>query len=233
MEAGERSGAVGVDAEMLPDGRVDSVAIVGQGGAREVEGSAIERGDYLYGVGVIDVVRGAEDFEGSDGGCGGGEGGEERCEVLGAEERFVALDVDVDVCGVLLGDGVDAVGAAGEIGAGDDEGPGVMAAESGDLVGVCGDEDGVELGAGAGGVVDPCEHGSAGDFAQDFARETGGGEARRDDAESAGAILFRIQGHVSLTLPDTARIMGDGGTDRLYDSGAAIPTHTRRCSSDG
>ena len=45
-----------------------------------------------------------------------GEGAQESGEVLGFEEGFVALDVDVDVGVDLLGDGVDAVGAAGEIG---------------------------------------------------------------------------------------------------------------------
>ena len=36
--------------------------------------------------------------------------------MFGFKEGFVALDVDVDVGVDLLGDGVDAVGAAGEIG---------------------------------------------------------------------------------------------------------------------
>ncbi len=36
--------------------------------------------------------------------------------MLGLEEGFVALDVDVDVGVDELGDGVEAVGAAGEIG---------------------------------------------------------------------------------------------------------------------
>ena len=48
--------------------------------------------------------------------CGCGEGAEEGGEVFGFEEGFVALDVDVDVGGDELGDGVDAVGAAGEVG---------------------------------------------------------------------------------------------------------------------
>ena len=62
MEAGQRGGSVGVDAEVLPDGRVDAVAVVGKGGAREVERAAVKGGDYLYGVGIGDVLRGAEDF---------------------------------------------------------------------------------------------------------------------------------------------------------------------------
>ena len=173
VEEGQRGGSVGVDTEMFPDGRVDAVTVVWKGGAREVEGSAVERGDDLDGVGVVDVVRRAADLECGDLGGRGGERGEQRSEVFGTQERLVSLDVDVDVCGVVLGDGVDAVGAAGEIGAGHDEGPRVVVAERGDFFGVGGDEDGVELRAGAGGVVDPGEHWPAGDFAKNLARESG------------------------------------------------------------
>jgi len=98
-------------------------------------------------------------------------------------------------------------------------------AEGGDFVGVGGDEKVVELRASAGSVVDPGEHGAAGDLAQNLAVKAGGGEASRDDAEGSGCILDRIYRHSGLTLPDTARIMGDGGTGRLYDLGAAPHTH--------
>ena len=116
---------------------------------------------------------------------------------------------------------MDAVTAAGEIGAGHDDGPVVRVAQGGDFFGVGRDEEVVELGAGAGGVVDPGEHGAAGDFAQNLAMQAGGGEARRDDAEGSRQIHW----HSGLTLPDTTRIMGDGGTGRLYDLGAAPHTH--------
>ena len=56
-------------------------------------------------------------------------------------------------------------------------------AELGNLVGVGGDEDTVKLGAGAGGVVNPGEHGASGDGAEDLAREARGGEAGGDYAE--------------------------------------------------
>ena len=92
------------------------VAVVGDGGAGEVEGAAVGGGDYFYGVGVGDVGGGAADFEGGDFDVGVGEGAEEGGEVFGLEEGLVALDVDVDVGVDLLGDGVDAVGAAGEVG---------------------------------------------------------------------------------------------------------------------
>ncbi len=79
------------------------VAVVGDGGAGEVEGAAVGGGDDFDGVGVVDVLGGAEDFEGGDFDVRLGEGAEEGGEVFGFEEGFVALDVDVDV-------GVDAAG---------------------------------------------------------------------------------------------------------------------------
>ena len=100
------------------------------------------------------------------------------------------MNVDVDVGVVVAGDGVDAIGAAGEVGRGELDGPLVAMAELGYLVGVGGDEDAVELGAGAGGVVDPGEHGASGDGAEDFAWEARGSEAGGDYAEDGR--LFRM-----------------------------------------
>ncbi len=118
---------------MFPVGWVDSVAVVGDGGSGEVEGAAVVGGDYFYGVGVGDVFGGAEDFEGGyvDGGVG--EGSEERGQVFGLQEGFVALDVDVDGGGADLGYGVEAVGAGGEVGRGHLVGPEVLDAEVGDF----------------------------------------------------------------------------------------------------
>jgi len=115
--------------------------------------------------------------------------------VLGFEEGFVTLDVDVDGGVVELGYGVEAVGAAGEVGRGHLAGPGVARAEVSDFVGVSSDEDFVELGAGSGGFVDPGEHGASGDGAEDFAGETRGGQAGGDDSEDFDAgMLFWLPG---------------------------------------
>ena len=65
----------------------------------------------------------------------------------------------------------------------------LLVAEVGDFVGVGGDEDLVELGAGAGGFVNPCKHWASGDGAKDFAGESRGGEAGGDDSED-GAVRF-------------------------------------------
>ena len=193
VEAVEGFGAVGVEAEVLPDGEVGGgVAVVGDGGAGEVEGLMVQARDDLYGVGVGDVFRSAGGFEGCDLDCGVREGGEEGGDVLGAEEGFVTLEVDVDVGGVELGDGVDAVGAGGKVGAGEEGGPVVCAAEGEDFLGVCGDEDVVKLGAGAGGFVDPGQHGAAGEVAEDLAGKAEGGEAGGDDGEGAGRRHGRL-----------------------------------------
>jgi len=61
-EALEGGFAVGVEAEVLPVLRAGSVAVVRDGGAGEVEGSAVGGGDNFYGVGIVDVFRGAADF---------------------------------------------------------------------------------------------------------------------------------------------------------------------------
>ena len=112
-----------------------------------------------------------------------GEGFQKCGEVLGFEEGFIALDVDVNVGGDELGDGVDAVGATEEIGGGELDGPVVLMAKIRYFFGVGGDDDAVELRTGYGGFVDPGEHGAAGDGAKDFAGEACGGEASRDDTE--------------------------------------------------
>ena len=166
------------------------VAVVGDGGAGEVERAAVVGGDDFDGIGVGGVLGCAEDFESGDFDVRFGKGSQERGEVLGFKERLVALDVDVDVSWKLLGDGVDAVGSAWEVGGGELDGPVVFVAEIGDLFGVCGNNNAGELRAGDGGFVDPGEHGTAGDGTKDFARQARGGEAGRDDAEDGGRALF-------------------------------------------
>ncbi|MCU1252188.1 MAG: hypothetical protein JWQ49_5217 [Edaphobacter sp.] len=167
-----------------------SVAIKGDGGSGEVEGSAVGGGDYFDCVWVGDAVGSAEDLEGGDFDVRLREGAEEGGEVLGFEKGFVALNVDVDVGRDLLRDGVDAIGAAGEIGGGEMDGPVVLEAEVGDFFGVGGDDDAVKLGAGGGGFVDPGEHRPSGDDAKDFTGEAGGGEAGGDDAKDGGGRPF-------------------------------------------
>lgn len=188
-EAFEGGAAVGVDAEVLAvAGESDAVAVKGDGGAGEVEGAAVGGGDDLDGVGVGDVVGRAGDGEGADLDAGVAEEVEQGREVIGREERLVALDVEVDVGADGLGDGVDAVGAAGAVGGGEDGGDAAGLAEVEDLVGVGGDEDTVEKGAGAGGAIDPGDHGVAGDFAEDFAGEAGGTEAGGNDGEDVTEV---------------------------------------------
>lgn len=191
-EAQEGRAAVGVEAQVLPVGgfTVGEVAgeigvpIVGDGGPAEVERAAVGGVDDLYGVGVGDVFGCADGFDGGAFDLGtAGEGAEERVNVLGLQERFVSLDVDVDVCLALEGDGAHAVGAAGQIGVGHLTEPAVDFAEVGDLLAVGGDDDSVELRAAEGSLNDPLQHGATEEWAQHFTGQAGGGEAGGNDSE--------------------------------------------------
>ena len=64
----------------------------------------------------------------------------------------------------------------------------VLLGEVEDLVGVGSDEDLVEQGAGAGGAIDPGDHGLAGNFAEDLAGQARGAEAGGDDGEDVAKV---------------------------------------------
>jgi len=113
----------------------------------------------------------------------------EKCgDVVGEEERFVALDVDVNVGVVELDYGVEAVGAAREIGRRELDGDVEAMAEVGDFFGVGGYEDLVELRAGACSFDYPREEWATGDLAKEFAGKASRGEAGGDDSEDAMGV---------------------------------------------
>jgi hypothetical protein len=62
------------------------------------------------------------------------------------------------------------------------------------FVGVGGDDDAVELGACPCGLEDPGEHGPPGDDAKDFTGESGGLEARGNNADHVHGVLFATSG---------------------------------------
>ena len=169
----ERGLAIGVQADVLPVKRGSVVAVVGDRCTREIERSAIRSGDYLDRVRIDDVLRRASDLQGGDIDVGLPEGAQQCGDVFRAEQRFVALDVDVDVRIVKLRHDVEAVGAAGQIGRRELHGDVDPAAEVGDLLRVGGDEDLVELRAGARGIDDPGEQGTAGYLTEEFAGKAG------------------------------------------------------------
>ena len=70
---------------MFPVLRCGVVAIVRDGGAGEIQGSAVGRGDYFDGVWVGYVLGSAENFEGRDFYVRLGEGAQECGEVFGFE----------------------------------------------------------------------------------------------------------------------------------------------------
>ncbi len=168
---------------------VRGVAVIRDGGAGEVEGAAVAGGDNFDGIWVGDVFRAAVDFEGGGVNVILSEGHEQSVDVVWAQEGLVALDVDVDVeaaVGGVLGDGVKAVGAAGQAGVGEQAGDIVLCAERRNLGGVGGDDDVVKPGAGLRRTVDPKQEGFAEDGAQDLAGQARGTQARGDDAEDSG-----------------------------------------------
>src|SRR6202022_1957680 len=110
--------------------------------------AAIGGGYDLDGVGIRNVLGRAEDFEGGHVDAWLCERSEQCCDMFGAEERLVALDIDVDFGVDELGNGVNSIRSAGQIGRGHFAGNIKLAAKGGDLFGVCGDNGGVELGTG-------------------------------------------------------------------------------------
>ena len=120
VEALQRVGAVGVEAEVLPDRR--TLVVAGRRGwwrgksrARSGRGAVTT----LTALGLVRFFRRAEYLEGGDFHGWRGEGAEERGEVFRAEEGFIALDVDIDLRGVGLGDrrgrGLSRFGAPGDV----------------------------------------------------------------------------------------------------------------------
>jgi len=132
--------AVCVEANVFPVLCRAAVTVVRDRGSGEVESAAIGGGDNFYGVWIMDIGGGAGDLEGGDLDVLLGEGAKQGGEVLGFEKGFVALNVDVDLGVDDLGDGVDAVGAAGEVRRGELAAPVIVAAEGGDLFGVGSDD---------------------------------------------------------------------------------------------
>jgi len=122
------------------------------------------------------------------------EGAKQGGEVLGFQQRFIALNVDVDIRVVLLRYGADAIGSAGQIGRGELHGPAVLAAEICYFVGVGGDQDAVELGAGGCCLEDPREHCPSRDAAQHLTGQPRGGESGRDDTKNCRLRLFAEAG---------------------------------------
>jgi len=155
--------AVAVQANVFPVLCGTAVAIVGDCGSGEVESAAVGGGDDFYGIWVMDVGRDAGDLERGHFDVRFGEGAEQGGEVFGFEEGLIALDVDVDFGVDELGDGVDAVGATGEVRRGELTGPVILTTDRGNFLGIGSYDEVVELGAGPSCLVNPCKHGAPGD----------------------------------------------------------------------
>jgi len=120
------------------------------------------------------------------------EGPQQSCKVLRFQERLVALDVDVDIGLDDLGDSMDSVGAAGQIGRGELKGPAAALAKFSYFGGVRSDENVAELGTGLRCFVDPCQHGFTSNGTKNFAREARRSQTCRDNAEDDRLPLFAL-----------------------------------------
>ena len=81
--------AVGVDSQVLAiAGEALTVAVERDGCTREIEGAVVEGGDYLDGVGVVDLVRRTADGESGDLDFGTVEEREQRRKKVGGQSRL-------------------------------------------------------------------------------------------------------------------------------------------------
>src|SRR5689334_9823068 len=54
-----------IEPDVLPVRHVaDAVAVVGNGGTRKIERAAVEGGDHLYGIGIVDILWRAQRLDG-------------------------------------------------------------------------------------------------------------------------------------------------------------------------
>ena len=168
-EALEGTPAVGIQAEVLEVMDVPgAVSIEGNRGAGEIERAAILRRDDFDGIGIVDIFGGATNFKS---GCVNAwvvERLQEGFNMAWGQEGFVPLDVDVDLGRDLLGNRMQTVGSAGQSRGCHAPGPAAILAELGDLVGVHGDYEPVNLWTGKGGFIDTLQKGLACDFAEHF-----------------------------------------------------------------
>ena len=189
----ERFTAESVQAQVLEreDSKPCAVAVPRDGSAGKVQGASIAGAHHLDRVGRVELrgrARGGEggNLAGVAPGLGGEHGREQRVEVFGAQQGLVALEINVDVRGNGLGDGVDTVGAAAAVLGREHSWEAEALRQFHNLSRVGRDQDLVERRAGAGGAVHPGEHGLARDRPEHFAGQAGRSKARGNDAEDAG-----------------------------------------------
>ena len=153
------------------------------GGPREIEGTVTLPGNDFDHIRVGDVFGGAGNAQSGDLDFWLGEGCQQSRKMGWREQRFIALDINVDIGRSPLRNRMETVGAAGESGGGHAPWPAVPVAKRGDLLGIDGNEDLMKKRTGRRRFVDPGKQRPAGDLAQHLAWQTRGSEPGGDHAE--------------------------------------------------
>lgn len=183
--------AKGVKTKMFPMGHGNasgSVANPWDGSTGEVECIAIEIEHDLDDIGIHDVV-GFDNFDARSGDLDRrvfAHGGDDRVDCLRRNERFIALNVDVNVRGNMRGDFGDAIGAGAVIGARHDG----FASESfdggADAVVVSGDDNARDRLRKADAFDNVLNHREPGNWCKRLARKAHRGVTRGDYGQNCG-----------------------------------------------
>src|ERR1035441_542490 len=127
--------AIGVEAEMLVAAHPPAaIAIKRNGRPGKIKGAAIQRGDYLHGIGIGYILRCARSFECAYLDAFSLHQPEQDVEMLAPGQGLIALHVHVNVSFNGLRNFVDAVGAAAMLRRGQATRPAILAANGGNLV---------------------------------------------------------------------------------------------------
>ena len=182
----QRRFAIGIEAQVLEIARLaGAVAVVWNGGAGEVQGAACRIGHHLDRVGILDAGHRRRSFDRGNQHGRIFHGRQQRLQVLGARQRLIALDVDVNIGSLRAGNFIDTVRAGAVRRRGQARVPAVLAAQLHDLVGIGRHDDlGYER-RGTRSVVHPGQHRTPRDLAQDLARQASGPEPGRNDGDGA------------------------------------------------
>ena len=168
----ERGLPVGVETEVLEVARAGAIAVEGNRGSRKIERAAVRGSHNFDCVRIADVFRWARSLHRSHLHGRVFHHVEQRGNLFGAHQRFVALHVDVHIRRDRVRHFMHALGSAAVGRGGHLRLPTMRAAGFQNLFGIRSDDHVGEKRRRADCLVDPTYQRLAGDLAQHFARET-------------------------------------------------------------
>src|SRR6266852_3111819 len=186
VERVERCFPIRVEARVFVAHDADPVAIVRDWMLREVERPAVDAADDLVHVRVGHLVGLEADLERGHLGVGTlTERTDEEPDVVRCDQRFVTLDIHVDVGGARLRDLPDPISPRRVLGGRHDRGDAERRARADDLLGIGRHQQVGEIRRPPGRFVHVDDEGLAGDLAEDLAGQAGGPKTGRNDAEDS------------------------------------------------